>query len=91
MLLGKRNQQSYAVTNSSEFKDRSDLTGESWSKNWVAKTAESSGSVENKREVSGKSVADSRVRVVCAHQPFGTSLSLRDQEHLDACLAPQAW
>ena len=35
-------------------------------------------------------MADSCVLVFCAHQPFRTPLSLRDQERLGARLAPQA-
>ena len=54
----KQNQQAYAVTNSSEWREVT------WNK-----TSESSDTIDNKKRGFGISVADSFANLVYAHQP----------------------
>ena len=72
----RRNQQAYAVTNSSKFKNKCShgharVTEESWSKTGSTKLRNPRVLLRTKREVSGKSVADSRVSVFDLISPLG--------------------
>ena len=71
----KQNQQAYAVTNSSEWREVT------WNK-----TAESSDTIDNRKRSFGKSVADSFANLVYAHQPLKAPIPIEVRLVLDGWL-----